>query len=111
MRDVAFLVAFAPFVAVFLVVTLMLLVETGFTLNQTLDPTLLTEYITSALPWAHGHQVKAITGFVGAIFEAQSGCQAALARTQENQEAATKRISRLLHNERLDPDDLAECVL
>ncbi|MCW5971462.1 MAG: transposase [Blastocatellales bacterium] len=80
-------------------------------MNQTLDPTRLAEYITRVLPWAHGHRVKAITTYVAAIFEAQSGCQAQLARTQGNQEAAAKRISRLLHNERLDPDELSECVL
>ena len=25
----------------------------------------LTDYIKAALPWAHGHQIKALTAFVG----------------------------------------------
>jgi hypothetical protein len=71
-------------------------------------PTRLTDYIKELLPWAHGHQRKAITTFVAAIIDQQTGCQAALARTQGNQEAASKRLSRLLHNERLKPKDFAE---
>ena len=43
--------------------------------------------------------------FVAAIIDQQTGCQAALARTQGTQEAAVKRLSRLLHNERLKPKD------
>src|SRR5215204_2645102 len=70
----------------------------------------LAEYIKETLPWAHGHQHKAITTFVTAIFDKQTGCQAALARTLGNQEAASKRLSRLLHNPRLKPQDLAEWV-
>ena len=68
-------------------------------------PTRLADYIKELLPWAHGHQRKAITTFVAAIIDQQTGCQAALARTQGNQEAAVKRLSRLLHNERLKPKD------
>jgi hypothetical protein len=71
-------------------------------------PTRLEDYIRELLPWAHGHQLKAITPFVAAIIDQQTGCQAALARTQGNQEAAVKRLSRLLHNERLKPNDFAE---
>jgi Transposase DDE domain len=71
-------------------------------------PTRLTDYIKELLPWAHGHQRKAITTFVAAILDQQTGCQAALARTQGNQEAAVKRLSRLLHNDRLKPKDFAE---
>ena len=80
-------------------------------MKQFLSSIRLAEYITGILPWAHGHQVKAITVFVSAIFETQTGCQAQLARTQGKQEAALKRLSRLLHNERLDPHALAEGVL
>jgi hypothetical protein len=80
-------------------------------MNPIISSTRLAEYITETLPWAHGHQVKAITTFVDAIFETQTGNQAQLARTQGKQEAALKRLSRLLHNERLDPHDLAEGVL
>jgi len=71
----------------------------------------LAEYIKKVLPWAHGHQLKAITTFVTAIIDKQTGTQAALARTVGNQEAATKRLSRLIHNERLAPHALADAVL
>ena len=73
--------------------------------------TRLSEYIAAVLPWAHGHQRKAITTFVSQIIDKQTGCQAQLARGLGNQEAACKRLSRLLHNPRLDPKDLAEAVL
>jgi len=63
------------------------------------------------LPWAHGHQRKAIRDFVQAIIDQQTGCQAQLARRFGNQEAATKRLSRLLHNARLEPRYLADAVL
>jgi hypothetical protein len=63
------------------------------------------------LPWAHGHQRKAIRDFVQAIIDQQTGCQAQLARHFGNQEAAAKRLSRLLHNERLEPRHLADAVL
>jgi hypothetical protein len=54
---------------------------------------------------------KALTAFIAALIDQQTGCQAALARRFGNQEAATKRLSRLLHNERLDPRHLADAVL
>lgn len=78
--------------------------------QQDSSTTRLTEYIASLLPWAHGHQLKAITTFVVQILDKQTGCQAQLARGLGNQEAALKRLSRLLHNERLAPHDLAEAV-
>jgi hypothetical protein len=71
----------------------------------------LTKYIKEILPWVHGHQLKAITTFVAAIIDKQSGTQAALARASGNQEAACKRLSRLIHNERLAPHALADAVL
>src|SRR4030095_12210117 len=74
-------------------------------------PTRLSDYIAFLLPWAHGHQLKAIGAFVAAIIEQQTACQAQLARYFGNQEAAVKRLSRLLHNERLDPRLLADAVL
>ncbi len=76
-------------------------------MNQT-DPstTRLAEYISELLPWAHGHQLKAITTFVAQILNKQTGCQAELARGLGNQEAACKLLSRLLHNERLAPHAL-----
>ena len=70
--------------------------------------TRLQEFIKLTLPWAHGHQVKSIATFVAAIIEKQTGCQAQLARSQGNQEAACKRLSRLIHNERLRPKDFAK---
>lgn len=73
--------------------------------------TRLDDYIVEMLPWAHGHQRKAIRDFVQAIIDQQTGCQAQLARSFGNQEAATKRLSRLLHNERLEPRHLADAVL
>ena len=73
--------------------------------------TRLDDYIMDMLPWAHGHQRKGIRDFVQAIIDQQTGCQAQLARRFGNQEAATKRLSRLLHNERLEPRHLADAVL
>ena len=74
------------------------------------DLTRVTDYIKEMLPRAHGHQIKALTTFVAAILQRQTGRQAQLARTQGNQEAACKRISRLLHNPRLAPKALAEAI-
>src|SRR6267378_1093118 len=75
------------------------------------QPTRLSDYIAFMLPWAHGHQLKAIGDFVVAIIEQQTACQAQLARYFGKQAAAVKRLSRLLHNERLDPRLLADAVL
>ena len=75
------------------------------------QPTRLSDYIAFLLPWAHGHQLKAIGDFVAALIEQQTACQAQLARYFGKQEAAVKRLSRLLHNERLDPRLLADAVL
>ena len=74
------------------------------------DLTRVSDYIKETLPWAHGHQLKGLTTFAHAIFEEQTGCQAQLARTQGNQEAACKRLSRLIHNPRLAPKRLAESI-
>jgi hypothetical protein len=79
--------------------------------SQDSATTRLDDYIVEMLPWAHGHQRKAIRDFVQAIIAQQTGCQAQLARSFGTQEAATKRLSRLLHNERLEPRHLAEAVL
>ena len=76
------------------------------TTDQT--PTRLQEYIRELLPWMHGHQIKSMATFVDAIIEKQTGNQAELARTQGNQEAAVKRLSRLIHNQRLDPQAFAD---
>lgn len=76
-----------------------------------LSTTRLKHYIASVVPWLHGHQLKAITDYAMAILREQTGNQAALARTVGNQEAATKRLSRLLHNERVCPRKLADAML
>ena len=69
--------------------------------------TRLGEYLSLVLPDAHGHQQKAASDFVLALASVQTCCQATLARFFENFEAAGKRLSRLLHNARLAPDELA----
>src|SRR5215831_2889769 len=73
--------------------------------------TRLDDYLVHMLPWTHGHQRKAIRDFVQAILDQQTGCQAQLARSFGNQEAAAKRLARLLHNARLEPRHLAAAVL
>src|SRR2546425_2449204 len=73
--------------------------------------TRLTEYIAQVLPWARGHQLKGIATFVEAISDKQTDTQAELARGLGNQEAAVKRLARVLHNERLAPHRLADAVL
>jgi hypothetical protein len=73
--------------------------------------TRLKEYIANVLPWAQGHQRKGITTFGDAIIENQTGTQAKWARGLGNQEAAVKRLSRLLPNARLAPHRLAAAVL
>jgi len=65
-------------------------------------PTRLVEYINSALSTQHGHRRNAIADFVIALIEIKSGSQAALARGFDNFEAAVKRLSRLLHNPKLE---------
>jgi len=69
--------------------------------------TRLSEYISLVLPDAHGHQQKAMTDFVMAVVMVQSCCQATLARFFDNFEAASNRLFRLLHNSRLDTEELA----
>jgi hypothetical protein len=78
---------------------------------QDSETTRLQDYIAEVLPWAHGHQLKGIATFVAAIIDKQTGNQAELARGLGNQEAALKRLSRLLHNPRLAPHRLAAAVL
>ncbi len=69
--------------------------------------TRLREYISLVLPDAHGHQQKAVADFVLALVSEQTCCQATLARFFDNFEAASKRLSRLLHNARLETESLA----
>ena len=76
-------------------------------MNQDALATRLNEYISLVLPDAHGHQQKAVSDFVRALVLVQTCCQAALARFFANFEAASKRLSRLLHNTRLSTEELA----
>jgi hypothetical protein len=76
-------------------------------MNQNSLATRLGEYISLVLPEAHGHQQKAICDFVFALVSVRTCCQAGLARFFDNFEAASKRLSRLLHNTRLDTEQLA----
>src|SRR5215468_3247330 len=71
-------------------------------------PTSVEAFIKQMMPWAHGHQIKAISKFALAIIDKQTGNQAELARAQGNQEAAAKQLSRLIHNPRLKPKDFAK---
>jgi hypothetical protein len=79
--------------------------------TQDSPPTRLDHYSEDMLPWAHGHQRQARRDFVPAISDQQTGCPAHLARRLGNQEAAAKRLARLVHNERLEPRHLADAVL
>lgn len=76
-------------------------------MNQNSLTTRLGEYISLILPDAHGHQQKAICDFVLALLSVRTCCQAGLARFFDNFEAASKRLFRLLHNARLDTEELA----
>jgi hypothetical protein len=76
-------------------------------MNQSSLTTRLGEYISHVLPDAHGHQQKAVCDFVLALISAHSCCQATLARCFDNFEAASRRLTRLLHNSRLSPDESA----
>jgi hypothetical protein len=76
-------------------------------MNKDALATRLHQYISLVLPDAHGHQQKAVSDFVRALVSVQTCCQAALARFFDNFEAASKRLSRLLHNARLETEELA----
>jgi hypothetical protein len=78
--------------------------------SQDSATTRLADYIVHMLPWAHGPQRKAIRDFVQAISDQQTGWQAPLARSFGPQDAAAKRLSRLLHNERLELRHVAAAV-
>jgi hypothetical protein len=76
-------------------------------MNKDAISTRLREYISLVLPDAHGHQQKAVSDFTRALIAVQTCCQAALARFFDNFEAASRRLTRLLHNARLAPLELA----
>ncbi len=69
--------------------------------------TRLDHYINTMLPETHGHQRKAFRDFVAVLLVTHSCCQAALARGFANFEAASRRLTRWLHNPRLDPQGQA----
>jgi hypothetical protein len=69
--------------------------------------TRLEQYINTMLPETHGHQRKAFRDFVAVLLVTHSCCQAALARGFANFEAASRRLTRWLHNPRLDPQGQA----
>jgi len=70
-------------------------------------PTRLVEYINLIFDNAHGHQRHAICDFVLALLTTKSCCQAAIARGFDNFEAASRRLTRFLHNSRLEVTQLA----
>jgi hypothetical protein len=74
--------------------------------TQNSTPPRLVEYINSIFDNAHGHQRNAIIDFVLALLSTKSCCQAALARYFDNFEAASRRLTRFLHNPRLEVAEL-----
>jgi DDE family transposase len=70
--------------------------------TQRSTPPRLVEYINLIFDNAHGHQRNAIIDFVLALLSTKSCCQAALARSFDNFEAASRRLTRFLHNPRLE---------
>ncbi|HXG95205.1 MAG TPA: hypothetical protein VNN73_22910 [Blastocatellia bacterium] len=73
---------------------------------QSSTPTRLVEYINLIFDNTHGHQRNAICDFVLALLSTRSCRQAALARFFDNFEAASRRLTRFLHNPRLDVAEL-----
>ena len=71
----------------------------------------LHEFIVHLFPDEHGHRQKALTSLVAALIVQRTCCQAGLARAFVNFEAAAKRISRLIHNERLKDRRADDAVL
>lgn len=65
--------------------------------------TRLEHYINTMLPETHAHQRKAFRDFVAALLVMRTCCQATLARGFANFEAASRRLTRWLHNPRVEP--------
>jgi hypothetical protein len=65
--------------------------------------TRLEHYINTIMSETHGHQRKAFRDFVMALVVVRTCCQATLARYFPNFEAASRRLTRWLHNARLEP--------
>lgn len=81
-------------------------VENWVVKAQNPTPPRLVEYINLIFDNAHGHQRTAICDFVMALLLTKSCCQAALARYFDNFEAASRRLTRFLHNPRLPVAEL-----
>ena len=81
-------------------------VENWVVKAQNSTPTRLVEYINLIFDNAHGHQRHAICDFILALLSTKSCCQAALARCFDNFEAASRRLTRFLHNPRLEVAEL-----
>jgi Transposase DDE domain len=71
-------------------------------MTQHLQPTRLEHYINTLMPETQGQQRKAFGDFVAALLGVRTCCQATLARYFPNFEAASRRLTRWLHNSRLD---------
>jgi hypothetical protein len=67
-------------------------------LTTRLDPS-----INTLLPETHGPQRQAVRDCIAALVVVRTCCQAALARYFPNCEAASRRLTRWLHNPRLEP--------
>jgi len=65
--------------------------------------TRLDHYIKTMVPETHGPQRKAFRDFVAALLVVRPCCQATLAHSFANFEAASRRLTRWLHNPRLEP--------
>jgi hypothetical protein len=70
----------------------------------------LFDYIKEMVGELHGHQIKGISDFVYAIIEQRTAVQAGLAEVFGNQEAAGKRLARLLQNPRISPKQVSDMV-
>ena len=78
--------------------------------KKIISPTSLSDYIKEIVGQLHGHQIKGIADFVYAIIEQRTAVQAGLAEVFGNQEAASKRLARLLQNPRISPKEISEMV-
>jgi len=58
----------------------------------------------------HGHRRNGFADFVFALILTRSCCQAKLARTFDNEEAALKRLGRFLHNDAIKAEETAKAV-
>src|SRR5215470_6427597 len=65
--------------------------------------TRVEHYINTLLPGTHDHQRKACGDFIAALLVVRTCCQATLARYFANFEAASRRLTRWLHNPRVVP--------